>query len=56
MSEQKTPWTQKIAALQDKKEYAELNWEGSFEDYLELVRNNAPSPSRPPLLQTPIRF
>ncbi len=40
MSEQKTPWTQKIAALQDKKEYAELNWEGSFEDYLELVRSN----------------
>jgi serine protein kinase len=36
----KTPWTQKIAALQDKKEYAELNWEGSFEDYLELVRGN----------------
>ena len=33
-------WTEKIAALQDKREYAELNWEGSFDDYLELVRNN----------------
>ncbi len=40
MSESKTPWTQKIAALQDKKEYAELNWEGSFEEYLDLVRAN----------------
>jgi serine protein kinase len=29
-----------IAALQDQKEYAELNWEGSFEDYLKLVRES----------------
>ncbi len=35
-----TSWSQKIAALQDKKEYAELNWEGSFDDYLNLVRGN----------------
>src|SRR3954463_5082149 len=28
----------KIAALQDAKTYAELNWEGSFEDYLTIVR------------------
>src|SRR5262245_33446997 len=33
-------WTEKIAALQDKKEYAELNWEGSFDEYLDLVRAN----------------
>ncbi len=32
--------TQKIAALQDYREYAELNWSGSFEDYLEIVRKN----------------
>ncbi|HYV48617.1 MAG TPA: serine protein kinase [Myxococcaceae bacterium] len=30
----------KIAALQDAKTYAELNWEGSFEDYLAIVRQN----------------
>src|SRR6186997_220879 len=29
-----------IAALQDYKEYEDLNWEGSFEDYLHLVRKN----------------
>ncbi len=28
----------KIAALQDYKEYEDLHWEGSFEEYLELVR------------------
>ena len=33
-------WTQKLSALQNKKEYAELHWEGSFDDYLELVRKN----------------
>jgi serine protein kinase len=33
-------WTKRIAALQDQKQYAELHWEGSFEDYLELVRKN----------------
>src|SRR6476620_6072727 len=30
----------KIAKLQDSKQYAELHWEGSFEDYLNLVRQN----------------
>ncbi len=29
-----------IAELQDYEEYKELHWEGSFEDYLELVRKN----------------
>ena len=33
-------WVSKIAALQDSKTYAELNWEGSFEEYLNLVREN----------------
>ena len=33
-------WVQKIAALQDAKTYQELHWEGSFEDYLELVRRS----------------
>ncbi|MFO0594229.1 MAG: serine protein kinase [Myxococcaceae bacterium] len=33
-------WSQKIAALQDKREYQTLNWEGSFDDYLELVKSN----------------
>ena len=27
-----------IAALQDYDLYKELNWEGSFEDYLQIVR------------------
>src|SRR5579872_4626183 len=35
----------KVAALQNLKEYAELNWTGSFEDYLTLVRKN-PSVTR----------
>ena len=30
----------KIARLQDRKEYAELNWSGSFDEYLALVRQN----------------
>ena len=30
----------RIAALQDYREYQELNWTGSFEDYLKLVREN----------------
>src|SRR3954454_25243338 len=30
----------KVAALQNLKEYAELNWSGAFEDYLNLVRKN----------------
>src|SRR3990172_5025901 len=29
-----------IADLQDAQEYQELNWEGSFEDYLKLVHEN----------------
>src|SRR5215813_15196971 len=29
-----------IANLQNAQEYQELNWEGSFEDYLKLVRDN----------------
>ncbi len=29
-----------IASLQDYKEYEDLNWEGSFEEYLDLVRKN----------------
>src|SRR5450432_2161593 len=30
----------KVAALQNLKEYAELNWSGSFEDYLTLIRKH----------------
>ena len=30
----------KVAALQNLKEYAELNWSGAFEEYLNLVRRN----------------
>jgi serine protein kinase len=30
----------KIAAMQDKEEYRELNWEGSFSDYLDIVRKH----------------
>ncbi len=30
----------KIAALQNLEEYRELHWEGTFEDYLEVVRKN----------------
>ncbi len=30
----------KIAALQDFKQYADLNWEGTFEDYLQIVKEN----------------
>src|SRR6266852_9831902 len=33
-------WVSRIAALQDPKIYAELNWEGTFEDYLQIVRHN----------------
>ena len=35
-----TAWSEKISALQNKKEYAELNWEGSFDAYLDIVRGN----------------
>jgi serine protein kinase len=37
---QQGTWVSKIAAMQDPRTYAELNWEGSFEDYLNLVRQN----------------
>src|SRR3979411_902259 len=30
----------RIAALQDKSSFKELHWEGSFEDYLRMVREN----------------
>ena len=30
----------KIASLQNQKEYAELNWTGSFDDYLAVIRKN----------------
>src|SRR6266571_8616742 len=30
----------RIAALQDKSSFKELHWEGSFEDYLKMVREN----------------
>ncbi len=33
-------WVARIAGLSDRKGYAEQHWEGSFEDYLELVRKN----------------
>ena len=33
-------WLSRIAEMQDRKSYAELHWEGSFEDYLEIVRKN----------------
>jgi serine protein kinase len=33
-------WTARISALQDSKQYAELTWEGSFNEYLETVREN----------------
>jgi serine protein kinase len=35
-----TSWSQKIASLQDKTEFATLNWEGSFDEYLDIVRKN----------------
>ena len=30
----------RIAAMQDKKSYSEQHWEGSFDDYLQIVRQN----------------
>src|SRR5919199_6479918 len=30
----------RIAALQDKSSFKELHWEGSFEEYLRIVREN----------------
>ena len=29
-----------IASLQDYEEFASLNWKGTFEDYLEIVKKN----------------
>jgi serine protein kinase len=40
MKDVKNSWVAKIASLQDSKTYAELNWEGSYEDYLDIVRKN----------------
>jgi serine protein kinase len=40
MSTSTSSWSQKIASLQDKSEFATLNWEGSFDEYLEIVRKN----------------
>src|SRR5574342_780583 len=33
-------WISRIAALQDRQGYSEQHWEGSFEDYLGIVRQN----------------
>src|SRR3990172_2560266 len=33
-------WLSRIADMQDRKSYSEQHWEGSFEDYLEIVRKN----------------
>jgi serine protein kinase len=38
MAEMRTGMTDRIAAMQDFKLYRELHWEGSFEDYLAIVR------------------
>src|SRR5499433_639815 len=38
--EHRTEMVSKIASLQDLKEYQELHWTGSFEDYLNIVREN----------------
>jgi len=40
MTEASQSWTERIASLQDSAHYAELTWEGSFEDYLALVRKD----------------
>ncbi len=36
----------KIASLQNRQRYQELHWEGSFEDYLEIVKKD-PRVARP---------
>ncbi|WXA82151.1 serine protein kinase [Pendulispora rubella] len=38
MAETRTSMTERIAAMQDYALYRELHWEGSFEEYLEVVR------------------
>ena len=35
----------RIAALQDKSSFKELHWDGTFEEYLKIVREN-PIPTR----------
>jgi serine protein kinase len=35
-----TSMVAQIASLQDYDQYADLNWEGNFEDYLQIVREN----------------
>ncbi len=38
MADTRTSMTERIAGLQDYKLYRELHWEGSFEEYLQIVR------------------
>jgi serine protein kinase len=38
MAESRTSMTERIAGMQDYKLYRELHWEGSFEEYLQIVR------------------
>ena len=45
MAEMRTSMTERIAALQDYRLYRELHWEGSFEEYLNIVREK-PSVTR----------
>ncbi|HET7754940.1 MAG TPA: serine protein kinase, partial [Anaeromyxobacteraceae bacterium] len=33
-------WVARIAAMQDRKSYADQHWEGTFEEYLDVVRRN----------------
>ncbi|HEY3356984.1 MAG TPA: serine protein kinase [Polyangia bacterium] len=40
MIEQTASMVAKIAAFQDIREYQELNWEGTFDEYLAIVREN----------------
>src|SRR3954452_7447322 len=40
MAEMRTGMVEKIASMQDFALYRDLAWEGSFEDYLQLVRQN----------------
>ena len=34
-------WVARIAEMQDRKSYSEQHWEGSFEDYLDIVRRES---------------
>ena len=40
MGEMRTGMVDKIAAMQDFALYRDLSWEGSFEDYLSVVKQN----------------